>query len=136
MALSGPTLPARVGLVIGVANKRSIAWAIAKAASLEGAQLAIADLLAERYEAAKGVPDAGVVYSMAYGDQPALTCDLVDWARTCGFSVVAAGFWGVAMRVAWPRTAMDGVDEAELDRGALAPPVVRAGLAPGEPDPA
>ena len=34
---------------------------------------------------------AGVVYSMAFGDQPALICDLVDWARTCGFPVVAAG---------------------------------------------
>ena len=28
---------------------------------------------------------AGVVYSLAYGDQPALTCELVDWARACGF---------------------------------------------------
>jgi predicted homoserine dehydrogenase-like protein len=35
--------------------------------------------------------DAGVVYSLAYGDQPALICDLVDWARAAGFSVVAAG---------------------------------------------
>ncbi len=34
---------------------------------------------------------AGVVYSQAFGDQPALICDLVDWARTCGFPVVAAG---------------------------------------------
>ncbi len=34
---------------------------------------------------------AGVVYSLAFGDQPALICDLVDWARTCGFPVVAAG---------------------------------------------
>ena len=34
---------------------------------------------------------AGVVYSMAYGDQPALTCEMVDWARSTGFSVVAAG---------------------------------------------
>ncbi|MGA8551885.1 MAG: Gfo/Idh/MocA family oxidoreductase [Stellaceae bacterium] len=33
----------------------------------------------------------GVVYSLAYGDQPALTCELVDWARACGFEVVAAG---------------------------------------------
>ena len=33
----------------------------------------------------------GVVYSMAYGDQPALTSELVDWARACGFAVVAAG---------------------------------------------
>ncbi|MEM7212676.1 MAG: SAF domain-containing protein, partial [Pseudomonadota bacterium] len=35
--------------------------------------------------------DAGVVYSMAYGDQPALTAELVDWARACGFPVIAAG---------------------------------------------
>jgi len=34
---------------------------------------------------------AGVVYSMAYGDQPALICELVDWARACGFRVIAAG---------------------------------------------
>lgn len=34
---------------------------------------------------------AGVVYSMAYGDQPALTCELVEWARATGFNVVAAG---------------------------------------------
>ena len=34
---------------------------------------------------------AGVLYSLAFGDQPALICDLVDWARTCGFPVVAAG---------------------------------------------
>jgi predicted homoserine dehydrogenase-like protein len=33
----------------------------------------------------------GVVYSLAYGDQPALTCELIDWARACGFEVVAAG---------------------------------------------
>ena len=35
--------------------------------------------------------DAGVVYSLAYGDQPALICELVDWARTAGFEVIAAG---------------------------------------------
>ena len=34
---------------------------------------------------------AGVVYSLAWGDQPALICDHVDWARACGFEVVAAG---------------------------------------------
>jgi len=34
---------------------------------------------------------AGVVYSMAYGDQPALTAELVDWARSSGFEPVAAG---------------------------------------------
>jgi predicted homoserine dehydrogenase-like protein len=34
---------------------------------------------------------AGVVYSLAYGDQPALICELVDWARASGFEVVCAG---------------------------------------------
>ena len=34
---------------------------------------------------------AGVVYTLAYGDQPALICELVEWARACGFDVVAAG---------------------------------------------
>ncbi|MFC7456286.1 NAD(P)H-dependent oxidoreductase [Brachybacterium sp. GCM10030267] len=34
---------------------------------------------------------AGVVYSMAYGDQPALIAEMVDWGRTVGFDIVAAG---------------------------------------------
>jgi predicted homoserine dehydrogenase-like protein len=33
----------------------------------------------------------GVVYSLAWGDQPALICEHVDWARACGFKVIAAG---------------------------------------------
>jgi len=40
---------------------------------------------------AKRAKDAGVVYSMAFGDQPALIWELVDWARTSGFDVVCAG---------------------------------------------
>jgi predicted homoserine dehydrogenase-like protein len=40
---------------------------------------------------ARKAAEAGVIYSLAFGDQPALICDLVDWARTCGFPVVAAG---------------------------------------------
>ena len=35
--------------------------------------------------------EAGIVYSLASGDQPALICEMVDWARAAGFSVVAAG---------------------------------------------
>ena len=42
-------------------------------------------VLAERARA------AGVVYSMAYGDQPALVAEMVDWARAAGFTVAAAG---------------------------------------------
>jgi predicted homoserine dehydrogenase-like protein len=40
---------------------------------------------------ARRAQDAGVIYSLAYGDQPALICDLVDWARAAGFNVIAAG---------------------------------------------
>jgi predicted homoserine dehydrogenase-like protein len=40
---------------------------------------------------ARAAAEAGVVYSLAYGDQPALICELVEWARTCGLDVVCAG---------------------------------------------
>lgn len=40
---------------------------------------------------ARKAREAGVVYSLAYGDQPALIAEQVDWARACGFEVVAAG---------------------------------------------
>ena len=45
----------------------------------------VGPLLARRAEA------AGVVYTLAYGDQPALICELVEWARVSGFEVVCAG---------------------------------------------
>jgi predicted homoserine dehydrogenase-like protein len=34
---------------------------------------------------------AGVVYSLSWGDQPALICEHVDWARAAGFKVICAG---------------------------------------------
>ena len=34
---------------------------------------------------------ADVVYSHAYGDQPALTIEMVEWARAAGFEMIAAG---------------------------------------------
>ena len=42
-------------------------------------------LIAERARA------KGAVYSMAYGDQPAIICELVDWVRSCGFELTSAG---------------------------------------------
>ena len=47
---------------------------------------AVAGPLLARYAKA-----AGVVYSLAWGDQPALICEHVDWAHACGFKVIAAG---------------------------------------------
>ena len=40
---------------------------------------------------ARKARQAGVIYSLAWGDQPALICEHVDWARACGFKVIAAG---------------------------------------------
>ncbi len=40
---------------------------------------------------ARRVEEGGGIYTLAYGDQPALIVEIVDWARTCGFEVMAAG---------------------------------------------
>jgi len=49
------------------------------------ADAVVGPLLARRARA------AGVVYSLAWGDQPALICEHVDWARAAGFKVICAG---------------------------------------------
>jgi predicted homoserine dehydrogenase-like protein len=40
---------------------------------------------------ARRAREARIIYSLAYGDQPALICEMVDWARAAGFEVIAAG---------------------------------------------
>jgi predicted homoserine dehydrogenase-like protein len=54
--------------------------------------------------------EAGIVYSMAYGDQPALVAEMVDWARSAGFTVVAAGK-GTKYLPAYQAVTPDGVWE-------------------------
>ena len=49
-----------------------------------------ADVLAGPLLARKA-QEAGIIYSIAYGNQPVLIAELVDWARTAGFDVVCAG---------------------------------------------
>ncbi len=49
-----------------------------------------ADVLCGPYINKKAIEN-DVVFSMAYGDQPAAICELVDWVRTNGFELVAAG---------------------------------------------
>ena len=39
----------------------------------------------------KKADEMGLVYSMAYGDQPALISEQIDWARAVGLEVVCAG---------------------------------------------
>ncbi len=69
---------------------------------------------------------AGVIYSMAYGDQPAMTCELVDWARTCGFKVAAAGRghkWHPDYRFSTPDTVWNhwGLTLEQVEAGRLNP---------------
>ena len=90
------------------------------------------------YALAKRAAKAGIVYSMAYGDQPALTCDLVDWARTCGFPVVAAGRghkWLPHYRKSTPETVWDhwGLTREQAERGRLNPKMFNAFLDGSKP---
>lgn len=68
--------------------------------------------------------EAGVVYSLAYGDQPALICELVDWARAAGFDVVAAGK-GTKYLPEYHRSTPDtvwrhyGIDEKDARAGGM-----------------
>jgi predicted homoserine dehydrogenase-like protein len=68
-----------------------------------------ADALAGPWLAAKARP-AGVIYSLAYGDQPALIAEMVDWARAAGFTVAAAGK-GTKYLPAYHTVTPDGVWE-------------------------
>ncbi len=51
---------------------------------------------------------AGVLYSMAYGDEPALACELCDWARTLGFKLIASGK-GTRFKLAFRKANPDDV---------------------------
>ena len=67
---------------------------------------------------------AGVIYSMAYGDQPALIAEMVDWARSAGFTVAAAGK-GTKYLPAYHTVTPDGVWE---HYGLTADEAKRAGM--------
>ncbi len=82
--------------------------------------------------------EAGVVYSLAFGDQPALICDLVDWARTCGFPVVAAGRghkWLPHFSESTPETvwANYGLTPEQAARGGLNPKMFNSFLDGSKP---
>jgi predicted homoserine dehydrogenase-like protein len=69
---------------------------------------------------------AGVVYSLAWGDQPALICEHVDWARACGFKVISAGKgtrWEPHYHASTPDTVWDILDKylSISDRGSINP---------------
>jgi predicted homoserine dehydrogenase-like protein len=81
-------------VVIDATGDPAAGVAHALAASSHGLHMVMvnveADVLAGPLLAARARA-AGTVYSLAYGDQPALIAEQVDWARTAGFEVVCAG---------------------------------------------
>ncbi|MEO5732673.1 MAG: Gfo/Idh/MocA family oxidoreductase, partial [Rubrivivax sp.] len=87
---------------------------------------------------AQRAAEAGVVYSLAFGDQPALICDLVDWARTCGFPVVAAGRghkWLPHFSQSTPETVWGhyGLTPEQATRGGLNPKMFNSFLDGSKP---
>ncbi len=84
-----------------------------------------ADVLAGAH-LAQQAREKGVVYSMAYGDQPALVADMIDWARSCGFKIHAAGkgtkylpeFHASTPDTVWPHY---GLTEAEAQAAGMNP---------------
>lgn len=87
---------------------------------------------------ARKAAQAGVIYSLAFGDQPALICDLVDWARTCGFPVVAAGRghkWLPHFSQSTPDTVWGnyGLTQEQADRGGLNPKMFNSFLDGSKP---
>jgi predicted homoserine dehydrogenase-like protein len=75
---------------------------------------------------ARAAQAAGVVYSLAWGDQPALICEHVDWARACGFKVISAGKgtrWEPHYHASTPDTVWDILDKylSISDRGSINP---------------
>ena len=110
---NGTELAARsdVDVVIEATGNPAAGIAHCRAAIRNGKHIVMvnveADVLAGPLLAAEA-KSVGVVYSLAYGDQPALTAEIVDWARACGFIVVAAGK-GTKYLPAYHEVTPDGV---------------------------
>ena len=83
-----------VEVVVEATGHAPVGIAHARRAIAEGKHIVMVNVEADVLAGpvlAREAERAGVVYSLAYGDQPALICELVDWARACGFRVLAAG---------------------------------------------
>ena len=87
-----PVLNGKVGLIVGVANKRSIAWAIAQAADAEGAKLVLT-YQGERLE--ENVRELAATLP-AGADPLLLPCDVTDDAQiNAVYDAIEAKYGGI-----------------------------------------
>ncbi|MES0384709.1 MAG: enoyl-ACP reductase FabI [Hyphomicrobium sp.] len=101
----GNLMAGKKGLIMGVANNRSIAWGIAKAAAAQGAEIALTyqgDALKKRVE-----PLAAEL-----GSQLVLPCDVTDTASVDGLFAELGRTWG---KLDFLVHAIAFSDKAELD---------------------
>ncbi len=113
-------------IIEAFSNKKHVVNVTVEADALCGPQLA---KLAQQH---------GVIYSLAYGDQPALICDLVDWARSAGFEVVSAGRghkWMPHFAQSTPDTVWGhyGLTPEQAERGGLNPKMFNSFLDGSKP---
>jgi predicted homoserine dehydrogenase-like protein len=84
----------RVEVIVEATGNPAVGIRHARAAIAAGKHIVMVNVEADVLAGpllAEEARKAGLVYSLAYGDQPALTAEMVDWARATGFHVVAAG---------------------------------------------
>ena len=118
-----------VEVVLEVTGSPPAGIAHARAAFANGKHIVMVNVEADVLAGpllAREAKSAGVVYSMGYGDQPALVCELVDWARAAGFEVVSAGKgtkYLPAYHASTPDTVWDhyGLSAEQADRAGMNP---------------
>ncbi|HSU06550.1 MAG TPA: SAF domain-containing protein [Acetobacteraceae bacterium] len=91
---AGAAIASQVDVVVEATGHAPAGIVHARRAIAEGKHIVMVNVEADALAGplvAREAAKAGIVYSLAYGDQPALICELVDWARACGFRVIAAG---------------------------------------------
>ena len=91
---SAKAIAGNIDVVVEATGNPAVGISHARAAIANGKHIVMVNVEADVLAGpllAEQARKAGVVYSLAYGDQPALTSEMVDWARATGFHVVAAG---------------------------------------------
>jgi len=123
---TGDPMAATTHILTAFANGKHVVNVTVEADALCG------PLLARRAE------KEGMIYSLAYGDQPALICDLVDWARAAGLDVVSAGRghkWLPHYAASTPETVWQhyGLTEEQAKAGGMNPQMFNSFLDGSKP---